>query len=376
MSGITRSLENSIAGIPKKFRRAKLVYSEKKAIRRKAPLYADVQWTAEQTADMNAFWKEHYGMTITPRWHKLYQSMNGVYQKAYFPEMLYTTELEPLINPDEYCRFFNDKSIIEFLYGEADPVRYPTTRLVRCNGTFCDGSRKLMTYDQAVALFGDLGDCVIKPTVETGSGKGVAVLRMKNGKDEKSGKSAKEIIDEHGKDFIVQEKLKNHERFSAIYSGSINTIRLITYLVEGDVHHVPLVMRIGVGGHEVDNIHMGGLCIGVTDEGRLKKKAYQLGYGDTAITYEKHPDTGIVFEGYFIGDIPRMIEAAKTLHRRTPHVGMISWDFTIDQDENIVLIEANCKDQSIWFPQIVNECAFFGDDTPYMLHKIAGRRKL
>ena len=40
------------------------------------------------------------------------------------------------------------------------------------------------------------------------------------------------------------------------------------------------------------------------------------------------------------------------------------------------MIEANCKDQSIWFPQIVNECAAFGDDTPYMLRKIYGRRKL
>ena len=62
-----------------------------------------------------------------------------------------------------------------------------------------------------------------------------------------------------------------------------------------------------------------------------------------------------------------MIELAKTMHCRTPQVGIISWDLSVDANGDIILIEANYFNQSAWFPQIINGEPLFGDDTPFMI---------
>ena len=312
-----------------------------------------VIWTPQQRQEMQAYWKKHYGENISDRWHKLYQSMNGTYCKDYFPEMLYTTRLEPRINPDAYCRLFNDKSLIETLYRAADAeYRMPHTYLACCHGTLCDGSRNLLTQQAALRLMHDVGECVIKPTVETGSGKGVAVLNLRDGQDVRTGNSLEAILKGYGDAYIIQEKLKNSERIAAINASSLNTIRLITYIIEDQVKNVPPVLRLGVDGNEVDNIHKGGLCIGVRDDGCLLKTAWQLGYGDTATQFKQHPDSGIVFDGYYIGDIAKVIEVGKALHRMTPHVGMISWDLTLDHHDEVVLIEATASRRACGSPRL------------------------
>lgn len=364
------SIQNIINSLPLKISGIKIEYSERLAILKKSKIFSDVKWSKNQHDEFENYWSNNYGKKIKPWWNKLYESMNGVYRKDYFPEILYSTKLESVLNPPEYCRIFNDKSLTSSIYGSADGVFFPKTFLVCCNGTFCDGKHRLMNKKEAISAIKNIGECVIKPTVETGSGHGVHILNIYDGADTKSGKTTEEIIESSGRNFIIQEKVKNSEKFSNIYPHSLNTMRIITYIVENEVHCAPMTMRIGVDGEEIDNIHNGGLCVGVNDNGTLKSTAYQLGYGDKSIKYTSHPDTGIEFKNYYIGDVSRIINAAKELHSLTPHLGIISWDLTLDKDEKVVLIEANCSGQSVWFPQIVNEEPIFGKDTPYMIEKI------
>ncbi len=366
-------IQKAINNLPDNLYLLKIVFSENISIKKKKKIFSNISWSNSQQNEFKDFWSNNYGKTIKPWWNKLYESMNGVYHKDYFPEMFYSTKLEPIINPTDYCRIFDNKSLIKTIYSNVEGVTFPNTYLMCCNGTYTDGNHNLLTKDKAIESLSNLGECVIKPTVETGSGSGVLVLNMQNGKDVKTNQSATELISKYGKNFIVQSKIINSKEFSALNPSSINTIRLITYIVEDEVHNVIPVMRIGVGKNEVENIHKGGLCIGVNDDGTLKEKAYQLGYGDKTITYTKHPDTGIEFKGYYIGDIQKMISVAKKMHATTPHVGMISWDFTMDENDNIVMIESNCRGQSVWFPQIVNECPIFGEDTPYMIQKMRSK---
>jgi hypothetical protein len=70
----------------------------------------------------------------------------------------------------------------------------------------------------------------------------------------------------------------------------------------------------------------------------------------------------------------RIIDAAKRLHGRIPGIGIISWDFMIDKDENIVLIECNLSSQTIWGNQMLNGRSFFGDDTEKMIKLIAKKK--
>ncbi len=364
------SLQKYIDFLPLKVQSFKVKYSEQIAIIKKTKFFSDVKWTEKQQKEFDEYWINNYGKKIKPWWNKLYESMNGVYHKDYFPEILYSTKLEPLLNSPDYCRVFNDKSLISLLYGTAEKIVFSKAFLVCCNGTFCDGEHRLMGENDALLAINDIGECVIKPTVDTGSGHGVHILNIVGGKDIKTGKTTEEIIKTSGRNFIIQKKIHNSEKFSHIYPASLNTVRIISYIVDNEVHCAPAAMRIGAGGQEIDNIHNGGLCVGVNNDGTLKSTAYQLGYGDKLIKYSTHPDTGVVFENYYIGNVKKLLDAAEELHLMTPYLGIISWDLTLDEEENVVLIEANCSKQSVWFPQIVNEEPLFGKDTQYMIEKM------
>ena len=195
-------------------------------------------------------------------------------------------------------------------------------------------------------------------------------LNLANGKDVESGKDIEQILNKYKKNYIIQQIVKNSRVLNDLYLNSLNTFRIITYIVNGKINTAPVSLRIGAGDNKIDNIHKGGLVVGVNFDGTLKKYAYQLGYGDNSVKFAEHPDTGVIFENYYVGDIQKMISAAVKLHEITPQLGIISWDLTFDENNNVVLIEANCKEQSVWFPQIVNECSLFGEDTQYMINKI------
>src|SRR5699024_6135545 len=68
-----------------------------------------------------------------------------------------------------------------------------------------------------------------------------------------------------------------------------------------------------------------------------------------------------------LSKVPEVIRAAKEMHEKTPHMRIISWDFTIDSNEEIVLLEINIFGQSVWFPQLVSGKLIFGDNTEKMM---------
>ena len=148
-----------------------------------------------------------------------------------------------------------------------------------------------------------------------------------------------------------------------LYPNSINTFRVISYLLEGKIEVAPISLRIGGGNSEVDNIHAGGMSISVKRDGFLGEYAYRLGYGDSFEKYNAHPDTKIVFKEYRLSFVDKLVNSAKRLHGYLPNIGIVSWDFTIDEDGNVVVVEANLKGQSVWFPQMLSGESLFGENT-------------
>lgn len=214
---------------------------------------------------------------------------------------------------------------------------------------------------------------MIKPTIGSSSGHGVKILNIINGKDVKSNITIENIIAGYKTNYIIQEKIKQHPKIDYLYSNAINTIRIITYILDGEVFHTPITLRIGAGGSEVDNIHSGGLAITVSTEGKLHTHAYQLGYGNSARKFNNHPDTDVLFEGYEIPFMSEMINMSYKLHGLTPHMGVISWDFTVNNNNEILLIEANLLRQSSWFPQMLSGESFFGENVEKVLKQLSSK---
>ena len=72
------------------------------------------------------------------------------------------------------------------------------------------------------------------------------------------------------------------------------------------------------------------------------------------------------------------MKAAIKCHTFLPQLGVINWDFTIDDTGTPVLIEANIRYGSIWLFEIAHGCGPFGQDTAEILQwmrKMRGLKK-
>lgn len=337
-------------------------HGEKKKISdsRRQNLIKKVSLTEFEKKKIDDLFVKNYGKKIKYDWHKLYQSFTKKFDEKYFPEYLFSSKLEPKMNDAEYRYVLDDKLLLPLFCEGIANVRTPKTFLTIYNNIWFDENKNLISKQQVQNYRGDADtEVIIKPVQDTSSGKGVEkVCGIRNIKDR--------ILNEKGI-VVVQECIKQHEKLSTLYPNAVNTFRVITYLWNGKVNHVPLALRIGQGGGYLDNAHAGGMFIGVSDTGQLNSVAFTE-FGDR---YEKHPDTQIEFKNYVIDFVPEIIKTTEKLHLSTPQLGIISWDITVDECKMIVLIEANTRGQSIWFPQMANGKGAFGENTKEILQFIS-----
>jgi len=167
--------------------------------------------------------------------------------------------------------------------------------------------------------------------------------------------------------FVVQKIVKPHKTLSDIYPLSVNTFRVVTYVWNGRIFHFPISLRLGRNGNRVDNAHAGGIFVGLTDDGKFMDCAFT----ELRDTFYEHPDTGFVFKGASLPYIPELIEVAEKMHVNALCLGMISWDLTVDEEGNFVLIEANTNGQTVWFPQMSTGAPAFGENTAEILKWIS-----
>lgn len=132
-------------------------------------------------------------------------------------------------------------------------------------------------------------------------------------------------------DFVVQ-----HSRMSRLYSGSVNTVRMVTALDGDTVHLLYACVRVG-NGKSVDNLNSGGMATpinletGVIDFPAVDKDN---------IIYEKHPISGTAFVGF---EIPYFAEAKELVSRAAkvvPDMRLLGWDVAFSESGPL-LIEAN-----------------------------------
>ena len=342
---------------------------EYRNIHRKKALLGKVVLTDEQENDIQAFYRRHFGKKISSNWHRLYQSYTGTYCVDYFPEILFSTKLEPLVNNMNHAVFMEDKNLLYRVFANVGDVYLPKTYGSCILGVYQNENGVVCDFDQLIARLADIGACVIKKTKETSSGRDVMLCNFQNGIDTKTQMQVSAVLRQFGKDFVVQEKIQQLTTLATLNQTSVNTFRVISYICDNEIHVCPIALRLGRSNADRDNIHYGGICVGIQQDGTLRKWAFSE-FGET---FTAHPDSGVTFEGYKIPEAVKLADAAKSLHNHMPYLGIISWDFTIDKNGRITLIEMNTSGQSAWFPQMVNGEPLFGEDTPKMLEMIGKR---
>ena len=326
-------------------------------------LYAEIEerkpyWEQTQLSDAQIHEIEDiYGKGFDVRWHRFYQYFTGNFDPRYLPEPLFSPELEKKLNPQQIALEMEDKIRIPLIYGHIPGVYIPKTVVSNASGIYYDDTGMVMSREAAEQRVREYlqvyNEAVIKPIRDSYGGAGVVLLTKE---------SFKEIP--HERDFIVQERIINQEDIQALNPGSLNTMRVVTYICDHQYWTAPVAMRMGTTEALTDNISAGGLCVGVCDDGTLCPNAYAEYTGER---YPEHPATKIKFDGYRLKNMDKVLQAAVECHKKTPHLVMASWDMTLNHKGEAVLIEANFTSQSVCFPQYTHGKALFGANTEKML---------
>ncbi len=334
-------------------------------------IYSKVILTHEQKRDIDILYKENYGSKIPYIWHKHYSAFTGRFDKNYFPELLYIPEFEKFMNLDkEYSKAFSDKNVLPD-FAKAVGVKTAKIYLECIKGNYRK-DKVCINRNAAIESVSDIGEVFIKPTVDSCSGNGCMIVDFQKGIDTISGKNIGEIFEKLGSDFVIQERIICHPEIKAIYSESVNTFRIMTYRWRDNLFVAPVIMRIGQGGSFLDNAHAGGMFIAVDDDGTLHKTAFT----EFNKQFTMHPDSGLIFEGYKISLFSKVISAAKQMHDAIPQVGIVNWDFTIDDDGTPLLIEGNLVGGGIWLFQMAHGKGVFGENTEEILRWMKCMKKI
>lgn len=340
----------------------KTKYQDKRRIEK----YKSIILTKEQINEINDLYISNYGKRIPTTWHRSYTAYSGTFDKYYFPEVLYIPRFERYMNFDRGLASVLENKNLLYAFAEFCKVKMPS-RILSCQeGLFSGRDGTTLTFDEAVELLSDIGNCFAKPSIGTDSGRGCKVYNFKSGVDSNSQVTCQEALTDLGNNFTVQERLVCHESIRKLYSGSVNTFRIMTYRWHNTIESVPVIMRIGRNGSYLDNAHAGGMFIAVSPDGTLHEKAFT----EFESSFTEHPDTKVVFKDYKIDQVPMLVETAKIIHSSLPSVGVVNWDMTIDENGDPVLIEANVIGGSIWLFQIAHGKGVFGEKTPEILRWI------
>lgn len=315
--------------------------------------------TEKQKHEIDDFYKENYGSKIPYAWHQYYTSFTGNFNVNYFPEMLYIPRLERYMNSPGYAMMFGNKNQLP-VYAKAAGVKAAETVLTVSDGVYCDSDCNLISEKDAVEILSEIGQIYLKKSINTSGGSGCFKVDFCNGIDSRTGKSVEEFISRLGSDFIAQKVINQHPLLAQFEKNSAATFRVITYFWKGEIYSCPLTLRIGRAGSDVANA---AIIIAIDEDGLIHTE----GFSKRGERYFEHPDSHVSFANCSIPDTPKVIAAAKRLHTMVPQIGIIHWDFTIDETGEPVVIEANTKIGSIWLPEIVHGKAPFGDNTADIL---------
>jgi hypothetical protein len=189
------------------------------------------------------------------------------------------------------------------------------------------------------------GSLVLKP-VQGGGGKGIIVL---SGPPENALLKVKKACADLD-NYMVTERVKQHDYVEQIYAATVNTIRIVTMwdVDEGYPFIAAAVQRIGTRkSAPVDNWTRGGLSAEID---------LQCGTIGHAVTYPasgklewqaKHPETGAQIEGV---TIPRWQEVCSEILQiagSLPYLPYIGWDVVVTTDGFAILEGNNYTDVNL-----------------------------
>lgn len=291
-----------------------------------------VELTKEQEREIQDYWQGLVGYKIPTDWHRYFYARTGLYSVKYIPTSLYRLELTGRLNQLPWCVPFSDKNMNDIVL---PTMKQPHTYLKNRNGYFYV-ENKAVGLEVAVDQCANIGDVIIKPTLSS-HGSGVKKLHIENGVVDTKGTKLKDVLLDYGKNFLIQDLVKQHPAMNVLNPDSINTIRVVTYRKGMEVFVLYAAIRIGRKGQAIDNESAGGISTKINLDGTLCKFAFGApGQDKIELT-----DSGVKLEGYKVPSFEKALAMVKEEHLNLPFQDLVGWDICIDENGGPVMLEWN-----------------------------------
>lgn len=141
--------------------------------------------------------------------------------------------------------------------------------------------------------------------------------------------------------WVVQLACTSHPEIQIINNSALNTTRIVTILYGSEPVYLTGFQSFATNNETTDSWGKGSIYVGIdVQNNSLKKHGYfHPGVGAKSIV-DKHPDSGIVFEGYKISLLRDAVYLCIKAHKIFYFNFVIGWDVAIT-DNGPVILEAN-----------------------------------
>lgn len=325
--------------------------------------------------DHKTIWNKLY-TKFSKKFIRAYYSVTNIESSFFVPENIYYNKIEPALNNKAFTLAYADKNFYEkFLLDYKN--YFPETILRGINGTVYDSYYNPANENIINSTIAESALYIIKPASETSGGANVALMTKSNNRFFVN-KKDHSFIDflyilnvTYSGNFVIQKKIEQHRWFRDFNETSINTIRLFTYRSVENEKVIPLhaIIRFGKPGSIVDNQAAGGLTCGIGSNGNLNNfvsNKYGVRFEDLPFL-ETKANTKVPFLDE-IKEVAIKIASNYNYHR------LLGFDFCVDNNNNIKLLEINCKNIEINFLQI-NNGPLFGDYTEEIIQYCKNAKK-
>lgn len=282
----------------------------------------------------------------------VYNDWENADKRYFISDAFYQKYLLPKLSPINYKKFgllyvsgyYADKNF----QNKFVDIKFPDTVIRKVDNVFYDKDYNKISEKQALNIINKYDELVFKISMGTAQGNGVKLIKKIN---------YLSTINSYSNNYIVQKKINQHKNLAHYNSSSVNIIRLTTVLWKGESYLLSSVFRIGVPGsfcdNKCDNGNEHNYRFGISKNGVLTDIAYD--------THTLGNNNYHFFDNFKKINIPKyneMVELVLLNHKKLPHHGIIGWDLTVDEENNIICMEYNTTCPGIMNDQMINGTTF------------------
>ena len=207
----------------------------------------------------------------------------------------------------------------------------------------------------------EYGDGFAKPTLASGGGRGAFLINENNTED---------VFGKLNKNFVVQKRIIQSPEMASFNPSSVNTEKIVSLMFNGEVHILSAIMRVGAEEAITDAAASGkGYFFGIRDDGTAS------GIGMNVFGKKREKDYyGNPIEEKKLSHHKEICDLVKKAHTYFPYFGFMSWDFCVNENNQVMLIEYNTGYPVAMVYQMVTG-PFLGNITDLVLKDVARKYK-